>query len=129
MNIDSSPPRSVQPVQSTNKQGEEGFAHGIWVPSTLVGRPGASGELKAQHTFFDSCFTTVKTEDETKAFSIYYKSYKCMYCGNLGRTVDRCWIKQKNEGQEADAVTMAVDTGQIMSSGGSIMMIPTATIE
>ena len=53
--------------------------------------------------------TTVKTEDATKAFSTDLEPYMCTNCGKLGRTVDCCWIKQKNEGREAGAVTMAVD--------------------
>uniref|UniRef100_A0AAV1VER0 CCHC-type domain-containing protein n=1 Tax=Peronospora matthiolae TaxID=2874970 RepID=A0AAV1VER0_9STRA len=45
--------------------------------------------------------TTVKAEDASKAFSTEREPYQCTYCGKEGHTVDRCWTKQKNEGQAA----------------------------
>ena len=54
INIDSSPPRRVQPAQPTGTQG-----HGIGVPPSLVGRPGVSGELETQQPFCDFHFSTL----------------------------------------------------------------------
>uniref|UniRef100_A0AAV1TAL3 Retrovirus-related Pol polyprotein from transposon TNT 1-94-like beta-barrel domain-containing protein n=1 Tax=Peronospora matthiolae TaxID=2874970 RepID=A0AAV1TAL3_9STRA len=45
--------------------------------------------------------TMVKTEDAAKSFNTEREPYKCTYCGKVGRTVDRCWTKQKNESRGA----------------------------
>uniref|UniRef100_A0AAV1ULU8 Retrovirus-related Pol polyprotein from transposon TNT 1-94-like beta-barrel domain-containing protein n=1 Tax=Peronospora matthiolae TaxID=2874970 RepID=A0AAV1ULU8_9STRA len=52
--------------------------------------------------------TTVKAEDASKAFSAEREPYQCTYCGKVGHTVDRCWTKQKNEGNGYDRVAFAV---------------------
>ena len=59
INIESRPPRRVQPAQPTGTQGEEGFVHGIGVPPPSVGRPGASGVLETQQPSCDYHSTTM----------------------------------------------------------------------
>ena len=43
--------------------------------------------------------TQVKTEGAAKALSAQREGRQCSYCGKLGHTVEKCWIKQKDENQ------------------------------
>uniref|UniRef100_A0AAV1VC39 CCHC-type domain-containing protein n=1 Tax=Peronospora matthiolae TaxID=2874970 RepID=A0AAV1VC39_9STRA len=45
--------------------------------------------------------TSVKTEEATKAFSTEREVRQCTYCGKLGHTVEKCWIKQKEDNRGA----------------------------
>ena len=48
----------VQPVLSTGTQDEEGKAHGVGVPHSLVGRPSTSGESRSPQKMSDHRSTT-----------------------------------------------------------------------
>ena len=44
---------------------------------------------------------SVKVEEVSKAFNFERETCQCTFCGKLGHTVERCWIKQKEDDRGA----------------------------